>query len=155
MKYGGCLLAVKDIKRATAFYQELFGLEVLFDYGKCIGFTCGLSLQEDFAWLTSIPAEEIKENENCFEVYFEADDFDGFVEALRSRADVTLRHEVLTHGWGQRVIRFYDPDKHLIEVAEKGKTVVKRFLQEGLSPEAVAKRMDVPVEEVHRLLATE
>lgn len=155
MKYGGCLLSVKDIHIATAFYQDLFGLKVLADYGKCIGFDCGLNLQEDFAWLTGIPAEEIKENENCFEVYFEAEDFDGFVETIRNRADIRLRHDVVTHGWGQRVIRFYDPDNHLIEVAEKGKTVVERFLAEGLSHEDVAKRMDVSLAEVHRLLASE
>lgn len=153
MKYGGCLLSVKDINVATAFYQDLFGLRVLFDYGKCIGFDCGLNLQEDFAWLTGIPTEEIKENENCFEVYFEAEDFDGFVAALLGRADVWLRHDVRTHGWGQRVIRFYDPDNHLIEVGECMGSVARRFLAEGLTHEAVATRMDVSLEEVHRLLA--
>ena len=32
-------------------------------------------------------------------------------------------HPVKEHGWGQRVVRFYDPDKHIIEVGENMKVV--------------------------------
>ena len=35
--------------------------------------------------------------------------------------------------WGQRSIRFYDPDKHIIDVGESMKVVIKRFLLSGVS----------------------
>ena len=82
--------------------------------------------------------------ENNAEVYFEEDDFDMFVENLKE-FDIKYVHPVKEHSWGQRVVRFQDPDKHIIEVGENMKAVCKRFLNSGMTPEQVAKRMDVPM----------
>ena len=41
--------------------------------------------------------------------------------------------------------RFYDPDKHIIEVGENMQAVTRRFLANGMTPEQVAQRMDVPL----------
>ena len=60
--------------------------------------------------------------------------------------DIEYVHPVKEHSWGQRVVRFYDPDKHIIEVGENMKTVCRRFLDSGMSLEQTAERMDVPVE---------
>ena len=38
----------------------------------------------------------------------------------------------------KRVVRFYDPDKHIIEVGENMKAVCKRFLDSEMTPEQVA-----------------
>lgn len=54
------------------------------------------------------------------------DDFDGFIKKIKARTDIVLLHDVITHSWGQRVIRFYDIDNHLVEVGEKLKCVVER-----------------------------
>ena len=54
-------------------------------------------------------------------------------------------HPIKEHSWGQRVVRIHDPDKHIIEIGENMKAVCKRFLDSGMTPEAVAKRMDVPI----------
>lgn len=43
------------------------------------------------------------------------------------------------------MIRFYDLDKHIIEVGENMKAVCKRFLDSGLTVEETAKKMDVPI----------
>lgn len=48
--------------------------------------------------------------------------------------------------WGQRVVRLYDPDQHLIEVVENMVLVVKRFLDRGLSLEKTAAQKGVSVE---------
>lgn len=53
---------------------------------------------------------------------------------------------------GQRVILFYDPDKHIIEVAENMKTVCKRLLDRGITIEETAKRMDVPIEFINECI---
>lgn len=59
---------------------------------------------------------------------------------------------MLEHSWGQRVIRFYDPDKHIVEVGENIIMVVRRFLNSGLSIEDIAVRMDVPIDYVKSCL---
>lgn len=58
--------------------------------------------------------------------------------------DIHYVHPVKEHRWGQRVVRFYDPDGHIIEVGENMKMVCKRFLDSGMTPEQVAERMGVP-----------
>lgn len=148
----GCLLSVRDINKARTFYEELFGVKVTADFGINIGFDCGLALQQDFSWLTGIPQEEIKDKENSFEVYFETRDFDGFVERLKKREEIHLLHDVKEHDWGQRVIRFYDLDNHLIEVGESMKSVVENFMAQGMSLEEVAKKMDGTVSDVENML---
>ena len=57
-------------------------------------------------------------------------------------------HPVKTHAWGQRAVRFYDPDGHIIEVGENITSVCQRFADNGMTPEQIAKRMDVPLEYV-------
>lgn len=48
---------------------------------------------------------------------------------------------VMDHAWGQRVVRFYDPDYHIIEVGENMKAVCKRFSGEGMTLEGISERM--------------
>ena len=59
---------------------------------------------------------------------------------------------MIEHSWGQRVIRFYDPDFHIIEVGEDMEMVVKRFKNTGMTEEQVAERMRVPLEYVQGYL---
>lgn len=152
MKYEGVCIAVKDIKLAKKFYQEIFGLEVFQDYGINVSFG-GLSLQQEFDWLTGVPRESIAEKAHNMELYFEEDDFDGFMAELEQRSDIQyIGDGVKEAGWGQRSIRFYDLDGHMIEVGENLKMVVKRFLASGMSMEETSKRMDVPIRDLEALL---
>lgn len=152
MKYEGVCIAVKDINRSKKFYQELFGLEVFQDYGINISFG-GLSLQQEFDWLTGVPKESVLEKTHNMELYFEEDDFDGFIAKLEKCNDIQyIGDGVKETGWGQRSVRFYDLDGHMIEVGENMKMVVKRFLDSGMSMEETSKRMDVSIPELETIL---
>lgn len=153
MKYTCSLLAVKDIKAAVSFYQSLFGLELYQDYGLNVTFTCGLSLQENFPWLAGIDPGDVAVKANNMEVCFETQDFDGFLEKLSQYPNIEYLGKAVEHSWGQRVVRFYDPDKHLIEVGESLKMVVKRFISQGLTREEIAKKMDVALSDLDIILA--
>ncbi|MFR5684522.1 MAG: glyoxalase, partial [Clostridia bacterium] len=87
----------------------------------------------------------IQYNGNDTELYFEEDSFDEFVKKLKEIDDIDYIHDAMEHRWGQRVIRFYDLDHHIIEVGENMKVVCKRFLDSGMTQEEVAIRMDVPI----------
>jgi len=152
MKYQGVCIAVKDVNHSKKFYQDLFRLEVFQDYGINISFG-GLSLQQDFDWLLNIPKEKVLKGSHNMELYFEEDDFDGFIAKLGQRNDIRYMGDgVKEAGWGQRSIRFYDLDGHIIEVGENMKMVVKRFLDSGMSMEDTSKRMDVSVSELETIL---
>ncbi len=152
MKYEGVCIAVKDINLAKAFYQDVFGLEVFQDYGINVSFG-GLSLQQNFDWLLSIPKESIINKSHNMELYFEEDNFDAFISKLQQRHDIQyLGDGVKEAAWGQRSIRFYDLDAHVIEVGENIKMVVRRFLDSGMSMEETSKRMDVSISDLETLL---
>ena len=152
MKHVCMLISVADVNAAKKFYEDLFGLEVYQDYGKNIAFTCGLALQQDFDWLVNLPKEKVLKKSNNLEIVFEEQDFDGFLNKLRQYPDIEYLGEVIEHSWGQRVIRFYDLDGHIIEVGEDMKMVIKRFLNTGMSMEEVSERMDVSIGDMEKLL---
>lgn len=147
MKYKSTLIAVKDMEKSKQFYHEVLGLEVVDDFGANVILTGGISLQTAHTWKDFIYRQEseIIFGNNAAELYFEEDDIDSFVEKFNS-FDIDYVHPLLEHSWGQRAVRFYDPDKHIIEVGENLVVVIKRFMDSGLSVEETAKRMDVSVE---------
>lgn len=152
MKYEGVCIAVKDVKLSKKFYQELFELEIFQDYGINVSFG-GLSLQQEFDWLTGVSKESILEKPHNMELYFEEDDFDRFMAKLEQRDDIQyIGDGIKEASWGQRSIRFYDLDGHMIEVGENMKMVVQRFLDTGMTMEETSKRMDVSVMDLEVLL---
>ncbi len=152
MKFTCMVISVADINGARQFYEELFGLKVFQDYGRNIAFTCGLALQQDFDWLVNLPEERVLKKSNNAEIVFEEQDFDDFLDKLSTYPDIERLGEVVEHSWGQRVIRFYDLDGHIIEVGEDMKTVIKRFLTSGMTIDEVSVKMDASVEDLTKLL---
>lgn len=116
MKLKNILIVVKDIERSVSFYRELFGLEVVLDNDGNVIMTEGLVLQDIKYWENFIGRECISKN-NYSELYFEEYDIEGFAEKLENCSfAIEYVNKLMTHSWGQRVIRFYDPDGNLIEV---------------------------------------
>jgi catechol 2,3-dioxygenase-like lactoylglutathione lyase family enzyme len=147
MKFKNLMLVVTDIEKSKKFYKEVLGLRTIMDFGANVTLTGGVSLQTKESWAEFIQKEidEINFCGNDAELYFEEDEFDSFIEKLNSIENIDYIHSVFEHRWGQRVIRFYDLDKHIIEVGENLKIVCKRFLDSGITMEETAKRMDVPI----------
>lgn len=139
------MLVVTNIDKSVEFYQKVLGLRVIMDFGANKTLTGGLVLQTIDTYREFIGIDEINFGGNNFEIYFEEDEFDNFIDNLE-KCNVEFVHPVKEHSWGQRVVRFYDLDKHIIEVGENMKIVCKRFLDSGMTPEQVAERMDVPIE---------
>lgn len=148
MKLKNPLLVVTDIDKSVEFYKNVLGLHKIMDFGANVTLTGGLCLQSKESFKEFIDNQNITFGSNSFEVYFEEDDFDSFAQKLET-LDIKYVHGIKEHSWGQRVVRFYDPDMHIIEVGENMKTVCKRFLDSGTTPEQVAKRMDVPLKFVN------
>jgi lactoylglutathione lyase len=145
MKLNNPMLVVTDIDQAVAFYERVLGLHVIMDFGANKTLTGGLALQTMETYQDFIGTDHIAFGGNNFELYFEEDHFEAFANKLKE-CNVEYVHPVKEHAWGQRVVRFYDPDRHIIEVGENMEMVCRRFLSSGMTSEQVAKRMDVPME---------
>ena len=116
MKLKNVLIVVKDIETSKQFYHDLFGLEMIHDNDGNMLLTEGLVLQEEKYWREFLGKEIISENNSC-ELYFEERDIESFVKRLESYyPEVQYVNRLMKHSWGQKVIRFYDPDGNLIEV---------------------------------------
>lgn len=148
MKLNNPMLIVTDMNKSVDFYKKVFGLRVVMDFGANKTLTGGLVLQTIETFKEFIGTNEICFGGNNFEIYFEEDDFDKFINNLKEY-NVEYVHPVKEHSWGQRVVRIYDPDRHIIEIGENMKVVCRRFLASGMTPEQVATRMDVPIKFVN------
>lgn len=148
MDYQCTLIAVRDMERSRRFYCGLLGMTVTADFGANVTLSDRVLLQTLDTWKGFIHREEseIFLGNNAAELYFEEEDMDGFLKRLAATPGIEYVHPPMEHAWGQRVVRFYDPDRHIIEVGESMTMVVRRFLESGLSTEETAKRMDVPLE---------
>ena len=145
MKFKAPMLVVTNMENSKKFYKEVLGLRVTADFGANVTLTGGVSLQTADSWAEFInqPEDEFGWGGNVFELYFEEDDLDAFIEKL-SKMKIHYLHDLKEQPWGQRAVRFYDPDSHIIEVGEPLKAVCLRFIAQGMTPEQVANRMDVP-----------
>lgn len=154
MKFSGPLIVVSDMKKSKLFYSEVLGLDVILDFGANVTLTGGVVLQTKDSWTGLIhkSKNEIFFGGNDSELYFEENDFDNFILKLRQIPDICYVHPVIEHSWGQRVVRFYDPDKHIIEVGENLNKVVRKFLNKGMSVENIATKMDVSIDYVKSCL---
>lgn len=151
MKYVSTLLAVRDMGRSRQFYHDVLGLNVTADFGANVALEGGIALQTAETWKDFICIDAVTFRHNSGEIYFEEMDMDAFLRRLEN-LDIEYVHPLKEHRWGQRVIRFYDPDYHIIEVGENMAMVARRFQESGLNEEQIAVRMDVPLDYVRGLL---
>lgn len=151
MKLKNILLVVNDIERSKRFYHELFGLDVILDLDGNVILTEGLTLQEACVWERLIGKPFIWGDSDA-ELYFEENDMDSFLEKLAAYPEeVRFLHSLKEHDWGQRVVRLYDPDGHLIEVGESMEYVARRLYKSGLSLEETAGKTQYPLEYVKEI----
>lgn len=116
MKLKNILIVVKDIEKSKKYYHDLFGLEMILDNDGNMILTEGLVLQEMKCWKGFIQQDIIERSNSC-ELYFEEDNIENFIEKLEKLyPDTVYVNKLMTHSWGQKVIRFYDLDGNLIEV---------------------------------------
>ena len=116
MKLKNTLIVVKDIEKSKGFYRELFGLVPIADHGGNIILTEGLVLQDASIWKDFLKHDIITHN-NATALYFEEVDIDGFIKKLDCyKEPIQYVNKLMEHSWGQKVVRFYDPDGNLIEV---------------------------------------
>ena len=116
MKLKNVLIVVKDIEKSRKFYHDLFDIDLVLDNDGNMILTEGLVLQDEKIWKSFLDRDIVPKSNSC-ELYFEEQDIEAFIEKLEKLyPDIEYVNSLMTHSWGQRVIRFYDLDGNLIEV---------------------------------------
>lgn len=145
MKYCGTLISVSDMEKSKNFYEKVMQQKIMLDLGVHVSFENGLSLQSNYEELVGEKLDMHVKPDN-FQLYFEVTDLDEWESKLKATEGIAFIHQSKEYPWGQRVMRFYDYDKYIVEVSESMESVARRFLAQGLSVEETAKRTMFPVE---------
>ena len=145
------LVVVTDIKKAKQFYTELLGQEIKFDFGENVVFKGDFAIHDEKHFKQLIESRQVVKKSNNFELYFENDNIDIIVTKLKC-ADVEFIHEVKTQPWQQRVVRFYDHDKHIVEIGEPMENVCIRLYANGKDVREIAELTSLPLEFVENAI---
>ena len=145
MKFVCSLIVVSDIAISRVFYEDLLGQKVKYDFGENITFHGDFALHLKSHYSELIDHKEIRLEGNDFELYFESNDLDILVDKLRAN-NVMFVHELRKQPWQQLVVRFYDPDNHIVEVGESLDHLVFRLFQEGNTVKQIAELTQLSVE---------
>ena len=118
MKLKNILLVVDNIEDSIAFYRDLFGLQVILDQDGNVILSEGLVLQDRKIWENFI-GQKVTYGHGDAELYFEEADLEAFQKKLNNcEYEIEYVNTLMKHDWGQRVIRIYDLDHHIIEIGE-------------------------------------
>lgn len=147
MQYSGYLVVVKDAQKSRKFYQDVFGAQVFLDLGGYVVFQDKYALISEADWLELLAGNEkdVQYRNHSGELFFEEDDLEAFINHLESLPGIQMLHPMREYPWGQRVVRFYDPDGHLLEVGDSMKAVVRKMLESGMSVEEVRQKALFPL----------
>jgi catechol 2,3-dioxygenase-like lactoylglutathione lyase family enzyme len=131
------LFVVRDMEVSRKFYENMLGQEVEYDFA--------IHRMSHFESLTG--NSDIIFNSNNAELYFESTELVELRDEL-VRSGIHFIHDIVDQPWKQQVMRFYDPDGHIIEVGEPLNYTARRLSAEGLSEDQISLTMGVPPESV-------
>lgn len=152
MEYKCTMLVVKDMEKTKEFYTSLLGLAVVGDLGVNVAFSGGLAAQTEESWaqFTGTPQSRFQYGGHVMELYFEEMDFEGFAAKARQAGVEIIGETVMPYG--QKVLRIYDPDKHIVEIGEDMGVMVRRLYSEGLTKQQIAEKTFMPPEAIAHFL---
>jgi Lactoylglutathione lyase and related lyases len=119
VKFAHTLILVKDILESKQFYNEMIGINILHDYGDCVLFENGFAMHtaSKFYEYLKKPYLNEKMGRDNVDIYFVTDDLEVIYQKLEVNG-VKMIHGIEPQQWGEKVIRFYDPDQHVVEIGD-------------------------------------
>jgi catechol 2,3-dioxygenase-like lactoylglutathione lyase family enzyme len=148
LKYMGPLYVVEDIAVSRHFYEVLLGQKVKYDFGENVTFEGDFSFHLKSAYqrlLGDGKQYPVTKKAHTVELCFETDEIEEVYQRVHE-AGVEFVHDIREQPWGQRVIRLYDPDGHILEIGELMETVIRRFYQQGWSIDRIREKSGMPRE---------
>jgi catechol 2,3-dioxygenase-like lactoylglutathione lyase family enzyme len=151
MHFHSTVLFVKNIERSKDFYTRFLGFSIEHDFGKNVILDSMVTLWEVLP--EHIIAKELKTSDesNRFELCFEHRDIEKIFTDLENEG-VEFLHKMKEEPWGQRTIRFFDPDRHLIEIGEPLDVFVRNMKKKGMNESEISNKTGINIETVYNLL---
>ncbi len=152
IRYDSAVLFTQNVEAMTRFYTETMRQKVRFDFGRCRILEYGLSIWALDENDPAMKAPGLGKGPNSrLELCFDTEDFEADAAHVMAFAPKML-HDMAEEAWGQRTIRFFDPDGNLVELGESIPCFCRRLYHEGMTPEQVARKTGVGLEQVKRYI---
>ncbi len=154
--YSSAVLVTEHFGLMQRFYENVLGQAVRFDFGSCVQFACGLSIwqpSEGHPAINALKKTHCQGN-GALELCFEADDFDEQAARVNGMG-VMLAHGIREESWGQRTLRFYDPDGNLVELGESMPSFCRRLHASGMDPHEISKKTGIAQSMIEQYLGFE
>jgi hypothetical protein len=152
MRFVSSIIVVNDVARSRASYEDILRLKIIADFGIYnVAFEGGLSLYRKAFFQELTGGLNIVAKANSFVLYFETENIEAVENQIAENAFEFI-HRIREQPWKQRTFRFYDHDKHILEIAESMEIVVCRLNHQNKTNDEIAKLTGLPVAEVSRLL---
>ncbi len=137
MKFICSLIVVENIAKSRLLYEGILHQKVLTDFGANVAFEGGFALHAKDHFASLIGNKAILKESNNFELYFEDDGIELLEKELKANRFEFI-HGIKEQPWKQRVIRFYDYDRHIIEIGERMEHVAFRLFADHMSLDEIS-----------------
>jgi catechol 2,3-dioxygenase-like lactoylglutathione lyase family enzyme len=116
------IVFVKDLERSKAFYRDLLGQKILEDFGSITFFENQLVLHQASSIIKTVFGKRslkaaLRQGRRNVLIYFETKELESMFSRIKD-AGVPVIHGIEQQAWGQKVFRFFDPDRHIVEIGE-------------------------------------
>lgn len=154
IRYHSAVIFTDNIETMKEFYEQTMGQSVQFDFGGSVIFDCGLTiweLKDSYPLSKALGNRDGGRSNESMEICFESDEFEAEASRLKELG-VKPVHDVTEEEWGQKTIRFYDPDGNIIEIGETMPFFCRRLYCAGLSAAQVSNKTGIPKHTVDEYL---
>jgi catechol 2,3-dioxygenase-like lactoylglutathione lyase family enzyme len=116
------IVFVSDIQKSRYFYEKIMSLKIEVDYSVFVIYENRLAIHEGNKLQETIFGKVQKRILKRFgrkniDIYFETNEL-GKMEKILTNEHVKFIHKIKQQDWGQKVLRCYDPDMHIVEIGE-------------------------------------
>ncbi|MFW6311836.1 MAG: VOC family protein [Nanoarchaeota archaeon] len=151
MRYVCALFVVDDIEESKDFYVNTLEQKIKYDFGENVTFEGDFALHEKNHFSGLIGNRLIYKPANNSELYFEYDNLEVLQNKLK-KEKVEFIHEMKEQPWRQRVLRFYDPSKNIIEIGESIEYLAYRLWQEGKTIEEIGEITNMGIDNANEII---
>ena len=148
------IIYCKNIEKSRKFYETILGLSLNQDFTDVVFYEEGVAIweiKESHSLSKKLGSRFFESEGKPFELYFEINDWENFIDGLKKR-DVQYVQVPHTEPWGQRTVRFFDPDLNIVEVGEPLEVFIRRLHENGKSKEEIAEMNGLSINEVDSIL---
>lgn len=119
IRFRHSIALVRDIEESKQFYKDILGLSIVQDFDIFVLFQNDFAIHRADLFYDYInkPYHGEKMGHDNVDFYLTTTDLEHVSDKLKENKVVFI-HDIKQMDWGEKVIRIYDPDGHILEIGD-------------------------------------